>query len=209
MPAFLSARAMRRLNVALTIWAAIWIGIAAYTAYEVSALRSLSATVVKAGAATESTGHALAALSAVPFVGGNLARLAAQTIAAGASARASGASTGSTIDQLAVLLGIAIALVPTVPLLALYVPLRRTWRRDRKTLQRAVAQWDGEPGLETFLATRAVAHLPFHQLRELGWDGTGSSAATGDLAAAELRRMGIDRTTRRRLLRSRRERIRR
>jgi len=31
--AFLSARAMRRLNVALAIWAAFWIGIAAWTAY--------------------------------------------------------------------------------------------------------------------------------------------------------------------------------
>lgn len=208
-PAFLSARAMRLLNVALTIWAAFWIGIAAYTAYEVAALRSVSATVVKAGAATESTGHALAALSSVPFVGGKLASLAAQTIAAGASARASGASTGSTIDQLAVLLGIAIALIPTVPLLALYIPLRVSWRRDRKTLQRAVSQWDGEPGLETFLANRALAHLPFHELRDIGWDGTESSAPTAELAAAELRRMGIDRATRRRLFGSRRERIRR
>jgi len=31
-PGFLSARAMRRLNVALAIWTAFWIGIAAYTA---------------------------------------------------------------------------------------------------------------------------------------------------------------------------------
>ena len=40
-PGFLSARAMRRLNVALAIWAVFWIGIAAYTAYEVAALRTL------------------------------------------------------------------------------------------------------------------------------------------------------------------------
>lgn len=206
-PAFLSARAMRLLNVALAIWAAFWLGIAAYTAYEMAALRSLSVTVVKAGSATESTGHALAALSSVPFVGGKLASLASQTIAAGASARASGASTGSTVDQLAVLLGIAIALIPTVPLIALYLPLRISWRRDRTTLQRAVSQWDGEPGLEMFLANRALAHLPFHELREIGWDGTDSSAPTAELAAAELQRMGIDRAARGRLFRSRRERI--
>jgi hypothetical protein len=129
-PAFLSARAMRRLNVALAIWAACWIGIAAYTAYEVAALRTLSHTVVKAGAATESTGHALAAVGHIPFVGGRISRLAAQTVAAGASARTSGASTAATIDQLAVLLGIAIALIPTVPLLAHYLPLRLGWRID-------------------------------------------------------------------------------
>src|SRR5436190_2461279 len=196
-PAFLSARAMRRLNVALAIWAAFWIGIAAYTAYEVAALRTLSHTVVKAGQATESMGHALAAIGHLPFVGGRIASLAAQAVAAGASARASGASTATTIDHLAVLLGIAIALIPTVPLLALYLPLLRSWRRDRKAVRRAIAQWDGEPGLEAFLAHRALAHMPYHELRQLGYDGTEGSAPDAALAMAELRRLGLDRRARR------------
>jgi hypothetical protein len=195
-PAFLSARAMRRLNVALAIWALFWIGIAAYTAYEVAALRALSQTVVKAGTATESTGHALAAVGHIPFVGGRISQLAAQAVAAGASARASGASTGTTIDQLAVLLGIAIALIPTVPLLGLYLPLRLSWRRDRNAVRQAVARWDGEPGLEAFLAQRALAHLPFEELRQLGYDGMPGSPPDAELAAAELRRLGLDRPAR-------------
>ena len=206
MSAFLSARAMRRLNVALAIWAALWIGIAAYTAYEVSALRALSSTVVKAGTATESTGHALAAVGHLPFVGGRISQLADQAVAAGASARKSGASTATTVDQLAVLLGIAIALIPTVPLLALYVPLLLGWRRDRREVSRAVARWDGEPGLEAFLAHRALGHMPFEQLRALGYDGMAGSPANADLAAAELRRLGLDRPARRVVsLRRRRE----
>src|SRR5690349_15850252 len=171
-PTFLSARAMRRLNVALAIWAAFWIGIAAYTAYEVAALRTLSQTVVKAGKATESTGHALAAVGHLPFVGGQITSLAAQAVAAGASARASGASTATTIDHLAVLLGIAIALIPTVPLLALYLPLLLSWRRDRAAVRQAIARWDGEVGLEAFLARRALMHMRFDELRELGYHGT-------------------------------------
>jgi hypothetical protein len=196
-PAFLSARAMRRLSVALAIWAVLWIGIAAYTAYEVAALRTLSHTVVKAGAATESTGHALAAVGHLPFVGGQISQLAAQATAAGASARASGASTATTVDQLAVLLGIAIALIPTVPLLGLYLPLRLSWRRDREAVRRAIARWDGEPGLEAFLAQRAIAHLPFEELRDLGFDGTPGTPQNCGLAAAELRRLGLDRPARR------------
>lgn len=196
-PAFLSARAMRRLNVALAIWAVFWIGIAAYTAYEVAALRTLGDTVVKAGVATESTGHALAAVGHLPFVGGQISHLATQAIAAGASARASGASTGTTVDRLAVLLGIAIALIPTVPLLGLYLPLRLSWRRDRNAVRRAIARWDGEPGLEAFLAQRAIAHLPFEELRELGYDGTPGSPLNAELAAAELRRIGLDGPARR------------
>lgn len=199
-PAFVSARAMRRLNVALAIWAAFWIGIAAYTAYEVAALQALSKTVVKAGTATESTGHALAAVGHLPFVGGRISSLAAQAVAAGASARAGGASTATTIDQLAVLLGVAIALIPTVPLLALYVPLLLGWRRDRNAVRGAIARWDGEPGLEAFLAQRAVAHLPFEELRELGYDGTEGSPSNAELAAAELRRLGLDRPAYRVLL---------
>jgi hypothetical protein len=208
-PAFLSARAMRVLNVAIALWAVVWIGIAAYTAYEVAALRTLSQTIAKAGTATVSTGHALAALNGIPFVGSKIGGLAAQAIAAGASARASGGSLATTIDQLAVLLGISIALIPTVPLLALYVPLRLSWRRDRRSIRRAASQWDGEPGLETFLARRALATLPFHELRALGYDGTEESASTAELAAAELRRLGLDRKTKRRLLRGpKRERVR-
>jgi len=192
---------MRRLNVALAIWAAFWIGIAAYTAYEVAALRTLSHTVVKAGAATESTGHALAAVGHIPFVGGRISQLAEQAIAAGASARTSGASTATTIDQLAVLLGIAIALIPTVPLLALYLPLRLSWRRDRNAVRNAVARWDGEPELEAYLAQRAVTHLPYETLRDGSWSDS-------ELAAAELRRLGLDRPARpARLLRPR-ERVR-
>jgi hypothetical protein len=181
---------MRCLNVAIAIWAALWVGIAAYTAHEVAALRSLSRTVVKAGAATESTGHALAAVGHLPFVGGRIASLAAQAVAAGASARASGASTATTVDQLAVLLGIAIALIPTVPLLALYVPLRISWRRERNAVRTAVARWDGEPDLEAFLAHRALTHLPFEALRNSSW-------TDAELAAAELRRLGLDRPVRR------------
>jgi hypothetical protein len=203
-PAFLSARAMRALTVALVVWAAFWIAIAAYTAYEVAALKTLSGTIVKAGAATAATGHALQALTSVPFVGGQIGHLAQQAIGAGLSARASGASVATSIDQLAVLLGIAIGLIPTVPLLALYLPLRLSWRRDRKAIRNAVAQWDGEPGLEAFLAQRATAHLPFADLRQLGYDGTPESASNAELAAAELRRLGLDRGTKRRLLLGRR-----
>jgi hypothetical protein len=196
-PAFLSARAMRRLDVALAVWAMFWIAIATYAAYEVATLQTLGHTVVKAGTATESTGHALAAVGHLPFVGGRISDLAAQTIAAGASARASGASTAAAVDRLALLLGIAIALIPTVPLLGIYVPLRLSWRRDRNAVNRAVARWDGEPGLESFLAQRALAHLPYDALRELGYDGTPGSPPAIELAAAELRRLGLDYPARR------------
>jgi hypothetical protein len=206
-PAFLSARAMRWLNVAVVLWAAFWIGLGTYTGYEVNALRTLSNTVVKAGEASVSAGNALATIGRIPLVGGSVGRLGAQAAAAGRSAESSGASSRTTIDQLAILLGLAIGLIPTIPLLSLYIPLRVSWRRDRRAVRRAVAHWDGEPGLQEFLAQRAISHLPFHELRQLGYDGSRRSEATGELAAAELRRLGLDPTARRRIALGHRERV--
>lgn len=198
-PAFLSARAMRWLNVGVVIWAVFWIGLGTYTGYEVNALRTLSNTVVKAGQATVSTGNALGAIGHIPFVGGRVSSLAAQAVAAGRSAQSSGASSRTTIDQLAILLGIAIGLIPTVPLLSLYVPFLLSWRRDRESVRRAVAQWDGEPALEEFLARRALAHLPFAEVRELAHGNTAGYEDRSALAAAELRRLGLDERTQRRV----------
>ena len=198
-PAFLSARAMRWLNVTVAVWAAFWIALGTYTGYEVWALRTLSNTVVKAGQASASAGNALQLISHIPLVGGQVGAFATQAVAAGRSAQSSGASSKTTIDQLAILFGLAIGMIPTIPLLSLYIPLRISWRRDRESVRRAVAQWDGEPGLQEFLARRAVAHLPFHELRQLGYEGAHDAEAQGELAAAELRRLGLDRSTRRRI----------
>lgn len=198
-PAFLSARAMRWLNVAVLVWAVFWIGLGTYTGYEVHALRTLSDTVVRAGKATAATGNALGGLGNVPFVGARVSSLAAQAVAAGHSAQESGASSRSTIDQLAILLGIAIGLIPTVPLLSLYLPFVISWRRDREAVRRAVAQWDGDPALEEFLARRALAHLPFAELRGLAHGGAAGFEDRDALAAAELRRLGLDERARRRV----------
>jgi hypothetical protein len=198
-PAFLSARAMRWLNVAVVVWAVFWIGLGTYTGYEVNALHTLSNTVVKAGKASASAGNALEAISNIPLVGGRVGSLAAQAVSAGRSAESSGASSKTTIDQLAILLGLAIGLIPTVPLLSLYIPLLVSWRRDRKAVRRAVEQWDGEPGLDEFLARRAQAHLPFAELRGYADERTGALENRDALAAAELRRLGLDARTRRRM----------
>jgi hypothetical protein len=210
-PAFLSARAMRALNAVLLLWSALWIGLGVYTGYEVNALRTIGDTVQKTGAAVVTSGQAIQALGSVPFVGSRVGTLGDQAVAAGRSAEISGTSTRNTVDRLAILLGLAVGLIPTVPLLSLYLPLRRSWKRDRNAVSAAVSRWDGEPGLEEFLAQRALGHLPYHELRELSAEGSHAfeEGSRQRLAAAELRRLGLDRESRRvRRLSRLRERVR-
>lgn len=116
---------MRAISVAVGVWVVVWVGLGVWTGYEVYALRTLSDTVAKAGTAVKTTGGALETVGSIPLVGGQIGTLGRQVSATGASAVVSGRSSKHTIDRLSVLLGIAVGLVPTAPVLVLYYVIRR------------------------------------------------------------------------------------
>jgi hypothetical protein len=118
------------LGVFVVAWTVVWILMGIWTQREVSSLRRLSDTVIQSGGAVKQTGEALQGLRSIPFVGGDVARIGREVSAAGVSARRSGRSSRSSVDSLATLLGIAIAIVPTVPMLALLVVTQRLARRS-------------------------------------------------------------------------------
>lgn len=193
-PRTLSARALRRLDVFVVVWVAVWIAVAVYTAHEVQVLHDLSGTVVVTGRAVETVGKALQGIAAIPLVGGQVQTLAQQVRTAGESAQASGAASRNSVDNLSILLGVAIGLIPTVPALVLYAPLRLGWRRERQAVTEAVRRWGGEASLEEFLARRALDSLPYDQLRDVS-DNPWALLDRGvrrRLAEAELERLGLD-----------------
>ena len=110
-------------------WTVVWILMGIWTRHEVRTLRQLSNTVIQSGGAVKQTGDALQGLRSIPFVGGEVSRVGRQVSAAGVDARRSGRSSLSAVDDLATLLGVAIALVPTVPMIALLVVTLRLARR--------------------------------------------------------------------------------
>jgi hypothetical protein len=129
------------------------------------------------------------------LVGGSLSGVAGQVQAAGASAVASGHSSLSSIHALSVLLAIAVALLPSIPVLGFYLPLRLDLRRDADALYHATQRHGREPGFKAFLARRAIGSLGYHRLSSLvaqPWDLALSEADRSELAAAELVRLGID-----------------
>jgi hypothetical protein len=109
----------------VAVWGAAWILLGIWTGYEVNNLRSLSDTVTESGVAMKTTGSAIEGLSVIPFVGDDVKRVGRQVTAAGVSAVQSGRDSRSAVDRLAVLLGVAVGLIPTVPVVVLYVLLSR------------------------------------------------------------------------------------
>ena len=190
-----SGRAIRLLDAGLVLWTAAWIVLAIAIGREVQNLTRLSDTVVTAGQAVQETGQALHSLEVVPFVGDRIAQLDQRIEAAGRSAVASGTDSRRSIGNLAVLLTVAIAVIPTVPIVTLYAPFRISRRRDVRAIRRAARQAGGDPAFEEFLARRAAQNLPYHRLREVSlnpWRDLEEGRYQA-LADAELRRLGLRR----------------
>lgn len=118
----------RTFTLLLGAWCAAWIALGVWTGYEVNALRTLSNTVVQAGVAVKSTGDALQRVGSIPLVPGDIGRIGRQVSEAGVSAQVNGRASRSTVDTLAILLGLAVGLIPVGPVVLLFLLLRRTRR---------------------------------------------------------------------------------
>jgi hypothetical protein len=184
-------RTVRLLDRCLALWVALWIALGAWVGYEIHGLVKLSDTVVTAGRALESTGQTLRSFDVVPGLGGTVDRLSRDVLDTSRQAQASGRSSRGSVEQLSVLLGLCIALIPTVPLLALYLPARVHRARDVRAVRRGLR--DGDPRLREHLARRAVAALPYRELRGMErdpWDAL-RDGRYDELADRELFRLGI------------------
>lgn len=164
------SRLVRLLDIAVLVWIAGWLGLAVLVAREVRDLRDLSDTVVVAGVAVEDTGDLVDSLGGVPLVGGQVGQVADRVREAGRTAQVSGRESRSSIDDLSVLLALAIGLVPTLPLLALYAPLRIAWSREASAVRRAVDSDASDPVLLEILARRALFTQPYERIRAVTSD---------------------------------------
>jgi hypothetical protein len=191
------AKVVRLLDVAVLVWIAGWLVLALLVAREVRNLRDLSDTVVVAGVAVEDTGDLVDSLGSVPLVGGQVGEVADRVREAGRSAQVSGRESRSSIDDLSVLLALAIGLVPTLPLLGLYAPLRIAWTRDARSVRRAVESDPADPVLAELLARRALLTRRYEEIQAVTSDPFRDleQGRFGPLADLELRRLGLSRRT--------------
>lgn len=96
------------------------------------------------------------------------------------------------VQVLAVVVGVAIALLAVALVAVLYLPLRLARRRELSELRR-VLSGPAEPMLIEYLARAAVRRVPYGQLRRISqhpWRDLEGGDHT-HLAAAELRRLGL------------------
>jgi len=186
-------RAIRTWDVILSVWVVMWSAIALVIAFEIHDLTRISDTLVDSSEVLEETGVVLTSLRDVPVVGDRVEDVEREIIEAARSARSSGDASRNNITRLSVLLGLAIAFLPTVPVVGLYVPLRVSWDRDVRAVLKALQESGDDPTFREILARRAAERLPFHQLVEVSSDPWRDleRGHYDALSRAELRRLGI------------------
>jgi hypothetical protein len=188
---------IRLLDGAVGAWVVLWIVIGGWSAYTTWQLSELGDTVSRSGSAISAAGSALESLREVPVVGERPAELCQQTAATGGEIQTRGQEVKGQLRQLAILLGLSIAIIPTTPFVGLYVPLRGARRRDLGEIARALLSSDDHDGFDRYLAERAIRHLTWHEAHQLVHDpwhalDEGHHRA---LADAELARLGLHRTS--------------
>ena len=183
----------RFVSVLVVLWMVLWLVVGVITALQVRQLTDVSDSLVESADALDVAGTALQDIGRLPLVGerpeslGNEVRETAQEI------DRAGTASRETVRTVSVLLGLALVLIPIVPVVAIYVPLRRAGDRERRAVKRALAGSPHDQRLEEFLAHRAVHNLPYDTLRHVTADPWGDlrRGAFRRLANAELTRLGL------------------
>ena len=105
-------------------------------------------------------------LSDIPVVGSGVAEPFQRAAAAADSIAAAGDAEVAAAERLAFWLGLSIALIPSLVVLAFYLPTRVRFARNASAGQRFV---DADPDLRLF-ALRAMTNQPLHVLARISDD---------------------------------------
>ena len=104
----------------LAFWCALWLVVGIWIGYEVWQLSALADSVADSGRALNAAGSALQSLGGVPLVGDSTEQLGQRVATNGADIVQSAGLAEESIRRLSVLLGLTIALVPTVPVVVVH-----------------------------------------------------------------------------------------
>lgn len=175
-------------------WCIFWVVLGVWVGHEIWQLSRLGDTLAQSGHALDDSGRALQELRNVPVIGSTpgtigdeVRKTAADVVIRGRQAQANG-------QQLAILLGLTVALLPITPAL-LYLPVRLGLAADRRRVRDLVGTLD-EQELEAHLARRALNDMPYELLLRATPtpEKDFQAGRRRALADAELARLGLRRT---------------
>ena len=189
----MSHRTSRTIDVILVLWLLLWCAIGYTLGRTVNELSGLSDGVIGAGEGVSDAAGALGDFADVPLIGGGIDAIAERIDAIGQGTVQKGEASKDAIFNVSLLIGLVVALGPTVPLLAVWLVIRAPLARERRRIGRALDA--GDPGLDGYLALRAATRFPYSRIAGVTSDPWGDLQAGRHtaLASMELTRLGLTR----------------
>lgn len=191
----LDPRRIRVIDAAVLAWVLAWALLGYASAQSLRELTRVTDSVASVGGSVVQAGDAIGSLGDTPIIGGAVGDAGESVAGAGREAQAQAGESRGSVEMAALGLGLAVWLVPSLPLLALYGPMRLLRTRDARALRALVAEHGDDGELDRLLAARALAHLPYPRLRALGTPWRDFEAGEyRRLAELELARSGVRRS---------------
>ena len=188
-----SDHTVRRWDAVVVAWVVFWLVAGVAVGYEIWQLTALAHSTVESGQGLQRAGDALRRLGDTPVIGEKTGQVGDQISQTAAGIIDGGQRASSSIKAMSLVIGLAVALIPTGSVLGCYLPGRTARRRDVAAVRAALGRAGMTAPLEGYLAQRAVNALPVTTLLEVSEDPflDLSAGRHRALAAAELRRLGI------------------
>jgi hypothetical protein len=187
----LPQRSVFAIDLLVILWTAAWLVLGIAVGTFIERLSAVGDGLQNTGRAIGRAGDAIDQLSDVPLVGGGFATVAQEIQGMGRDTVQNGRSIEDDVDSLALLIGAGLALGPTLPILALWVPPRVSRERERHALRKSLKS--GDRVALAYLANRAVATRLFRELRKASDDPVADLEAGRyeALAALELEHLSL------------------
>ena len=131
-------------------------------------LGALGDGLVSAGDSVSGVGDWISGLQDIPLIGGGIGAVADRVDALGASTAQQGRNGKEAVWKAALGIGILLTLLPTLPILVVWIPVRVGIERERASLRAALKA--SEPGVWEYLALQAVDDMSFKELRKISAD---------------------------------------
>ena len=171
----LPQRSIVAIDLLVVLWTIAWLILGIAVGTFVERLGAVGEGMEDTGRAIGRAGDAVDQLSDVPLVGEGFDAIAQEIHEIGRETAQNGRSVEDDVDSLAILIGAGLALGPTLPILAVWVPPRVSRERERRALRKSLES-DDRVAL-AYLANRAVATRLFRELRKASDDPVADLAA--------------------------------
>lgn len=156
------------LDYLVIAWCLLCLLLGIWSAKRINSLGALGDGLISTGKSISGVASWIGGLGDTPLIGAGFDVVAGSIGGLGESTAEQGQRSKDEVWRVARLVAILFTVLPTAPVLAVWIPVRVSAERERRSLKAALKA--GDPAVWEYLARQAADDLPFRRLRAISPD---------------------------------------